>query len=38
VLIGQVRDLVARVGSIQDLAMRITRLEKAVSGGLAGKP
>lgn len=30
VLLGEVRDLVARLGSIQDLAMRITRLESAL--------
>lgn len=38
VLTGEVRDLVARVGAIQDLAMRMTRLEKAVGGVLANRP
>lgn len=38
VLLGEVRDLVTRVGSIQDLAMRITRLEKAVGDALSNRP
>ncbi len=38
VLLGEVRDLVARLGSIQDLAMRITRLEKSLGGVHANRP
>ncbi len=37
VLLGEVRDLVTRVGSIQDLAMRMTRLEGALSSGVGDR-